>query len=48
MGRRGCRASGEAGILSGWACTLHGMGTAGEGHGRGGTQWDVKGGGQKS
>lgn len=37
-GRRGCRASGEAGILSGWTCTLHGFGAMGRGRGGGGTQ----------
>lgn len=42
-GRRGCRVSGEAGILSWWACTLHGVATAGKGHGSGATQWDVRG-----
>lgn len=47
MGRRGCRASGKAGILSGWVCTLHGMGTAGKGHGSAVTQWDVREGGWK-
>lgn len=46
MGRRGCRASGGAGILSGWACTLHGMGAAGKGRGSGATQRDVRGKGQ--
>lgn len=40
VGRRGCRALDRAGILSGWACTVHGMGTA-KGHGSGVTQWDV-------
>lgn len=48
MGRRGCRALGKAGILSGWACTLHGLGTAGKGHSSGVTQWDVGGGGWQS
>lgn len=48
MGRRGCRASSKAGILSWWACTLHGKATAGKGHGSGATQWDVTEGGQKS
>lgn len=43
MGRRGCRASDEAGILSGWACSLHGTGTAGRGHGGGATQRGVSG-----
>lgn len=42
MGRKGCRVSGEAGILSGWARTLHGMGTAEKGHGSDGTQRDVR------
>lgn len=41
MGRRGCRVSDEAGILSGWACILHGMGTVGRGHGSAATQRDV-------
>ena len=48
MGRRGCRASGKAGILSGWACILHGLDTAGKEHGSGVTQWDVRGGGWQS
>lgn len=33
MGRRGCRASNRAGILSGWALTLHETGEEGKGHG---------------
>lgn len=47
MGRRGCRTSGKAGILSGWASTLHGSATAGKGHGGGATQRIVRGGGGK-
>lgn len=42
MGRRGCRASSRAGILSGWVCTLHGSGTVGKGHDCGATQCDVR------
>jgi len=47
MGRRGCRTSGKAGILSGGASTLHGSATAGKGHGGGATQRIVRGGGGK-
>lgn len=39
-GRRGLKALGEGGILSEWACTLHGMSTVGEVHDGGVTQWD--------
>lgn len=48
MGRRGCRVSSRAGILSGWVCTLHGSGTVGKGHDCGATQCDVRGGGWQS
>lgn len=45
MGRRGCRASGKAGILSGWACTLHGLDAVGRERSGGVTQSDGGGGG---
>lgn len=42
MGRRGCRASNRAGILSGWAYTLHETGKEGKGHGSRATQGDAR------
>lgn len=42
-GRRGFRTSGNAGILSGGACTLHGRASAGRGRGGGAPQQNTRG-----